>query len=491
MSEKDLIKRAREIQRELNTEREEMGQIGLKIEDYEQRGRYIYYLKSGSRIRSKDIFSSYDSQIQEINLYIHLPFCTHRCTYCCCYNVGIQPETVVAEYISLLQKELELLIESPPFKDTAVRYIYFGGGTPTCLSAKQLSGLIGYLKSRLNVLPEASFTCETSPERIVGSAGKERLHALLENGVKRLSIGVQSFDDSILRLVGRRHGSETAISAYRNACEAGFTNTNIDLIFGLPGQTLEKWERDLEIITDLNPGWVSVYRLRFENPIIHTTFMKEPHLFPDREIVLLMNIMAIEQLTDQGYEQAQAPCTFLLPSKLEYVPRLGLGRATVGIGASAWSYVNGVKYTNFFDLKRYKMSIDKGRLPISFAGKYSKRQQIEREIVTMLKSSTGVNKSDFNSHFAIDIDRLFRERLQKLKKLGMIKDDGETYRLSKKGLLFSVEVFKQFYPQDYADRLKNVVYKNGFLKTFFLNKKYGRSVGAVSNIVKTIGGFTK
>jgi coproporphyrinogen III oxidase-like Fe-S oxidoreductase len=281
------------------------------------------------------------------------------------------------------------------------------------------------------------------------------------------------------------------MSAYRNAHEAGFINTNIDLMYGLPGQTPESWESDMQTATELNPGWVSVYRLFFENPEIHETYIREPDLFPDDETVLLMNIMAIEKLTDLGYKQSQAPSTFLLPSKSDFDPLITLGSKTLGLGVSAWSCLNGVRYYNVHDLNKYTMCINKGSLPISFAGKYSKRQQIEREIVFMLRSQDGVNKRDFNTGFGIDMDTLFSEPLQKLRKSGMIEDDGGTYRLSKKGLLFCAEVFKEFYSQDFVDRFKNVIYSKKHLKNLFLNKKYTKSVEAISNIVKTMAGSTK
>ncbi len=491
MSESNLIERAREIRRQLNTELKELQQLGLGIEDYEQRGRYIYFFKSGSRIKSKDVFSSHISDVQEINLYVHIPFCINRCTFCCCFSIGKQPEAIVEEYINTLKKEVELLVRTSRFENAAIRYIYFGGGTPTYLSAKQLEDLIRFLKSRLNILPDAGFTCETSPETTVGSAGKERLQALLENGVNRLSMGIQSFDDNILKLIGRKHGAKTAISAYRNSSEAGFTNMNIDLMFGLPEQTLEKWEADLKIATDLNPGWISSYRLRIENLKMHGAFVREADLFPDKETVLLMNIMSIEKLTDSGYQQAQAPHTFLLPSKVQFTPRHHLGEEELGLGVSARSYLDGVRYENFHNLKRYMVSVDEGQLAISFAGKYSKRQQMERETVMMFRGPKGVNRGDFSTRFGLDADRVFGERLQRLKKAGMITDDGETLRLSKKGLLFAVEVLKQFYSQDAVSRFKNMIYNNEWLKGLFLDKKYSRSGEVIANIVKTVAGYAK
>jgi oxygen-independent coproporphyrinogen-3 oxidase len=318
------------------------------------------------------------------------------------------------------------------------------------------------------------------------------MQVLIESGVNRLSIGVQSFDDRILGVIGRKHSAKTAISAYQNACEAGFPNINIDIMFGLPLQTPEKWETDLEILTDLSPGYASVYRLRQENPNLHKTYMKEPQLFPDRETVFLMNIMAVEELTDGGYQQSEAPSTFLLPSKSSYhSPYHGFCAEELGIGAGAWSYFSGVRYHNYHDLERYMMCVNKGSLPISFAGRYSKRQQIERETIRMLRTPEGVNKSDFNARFGIAIEKLFDEPLQKLTRSGFIMDDGRSYKLSYKGLLFTVEVFKQFYSHDPVTRLKDVIYSNKFLKHCFLKKRWSRSVEGITRVAKTVTGYMR
>ena len=492
MPEKDLIERARNIQEQWKAEASESQRLGLTIQDYEQQGKYIYYFKNGSPVAPKTVFSSHISRVPEINLYVHIPFCTGRCTFCCCYSVGNHPESTVDAYVNSLKKELGLLVTTSRFDHSAIRYIYFGGGTPTCLSAGQIGDLIGTLRRRLNVLPNANFTCEASPETIVGSAGKEKLKTLLENGVTRLSIGIQSFDDGILKRIGRSHSSETAMAAYENASAAGFRNINVDLMFGLPGQTLDTWKEDLQIVTALQPGWVSFYRLRTEeNPRIYEAYTKSAGLFPDKETTLLMNIMAVEKAADSGYTPANAPHTFVLRSKLDYASRHFLGEEELGLGASARSYLDGVRYYNIHDLKKYRMSVDKGRLPISFAGKYSKRQQIERAAVLMLRSSRGVVRADFETAFGIDLEELFGEPLRKLRITGMITDDGETIRLTRKGVVLAVVAFKQLYSVDLVDRLRDMIFDNRFLKRFFLRTRFRKPVEAMANLVKTWAGSSR
>jgi coproporphyrinogen III oxidase-like Fe-S oxidoreductase len=133
MFEKNLIERARGIQRALKTELKGSHQSVLKIEDYEQPDKYIYYLKDGSPIKPKDVFSSYISGVREMNLYVHIPFCTHRCTFCCCFSVGRQPQSIVEEYVNALKKELDLLIKTSRFKNAVVRYIFLVAEPPLVL----------------------------------------------------------------------------------------------------------------------------------------------------------------------------------------------------------------------------------------------------------------------------------------------------------------------------------------------------------------------
>jgi oxygen-independent coproporphyrinogen-3 oxidase len=228
-----------------------------------------------------------------------------------------------------------------------------------------------------------------------------------------------------------------------------------------------------------------------ENPRIYEAYTKAKGLFPDKETTLLMNIMAVEKAADSGYTPANAPHTFILRSQLDYASRHFLGEEELGIGASARSYLDGIRYYNVHDLKKYGMSVNKGQLPISFAGKYSKRQQVERAAVLMLRSSRGVARADFRTAFGIDFEKQFGEPLQKLKGTGMITDDGETLRLSRKGVVFAAEAFKQLYSIDPVDRLRDVVFSNRFLKRFFLRTRFRKTAEAMANLVKTWAGSSK
>jgi oxygen-independent coproporphyrinogen-3 oxidase len=472
MSDNNLIKKAEKIRKKLNIDIKQLHKLGLKIEEGESRNKYRINSVAGSPIKLRHLFSSHRSKVQKINLYVHLPFCVYKCTFCGFYSLTEQSKTIIDRYISALKKELELLLKTFSLEDAIVTSIYFGGGTPTYLSAKQLKELIVYLRSKLNIIPNVNFTCEANPENLVGSAGEDKVQTLLENGVNRLSIGIQTFDNGILKLIGRGCSSQTAISAYNNAYEAGFRNINIDLMFGLPNQTLKKWEHDLDMIASLRPGWADLYQLSIQGPVIHRTFTEKFNRFPNEEIILLMKIMAFEKLTELGYKQIHAPDRFVLPSKYKHTPPLP--REILGLGASARSDFNGVRYNNYPDLKRYNMMlVNKGQLPISFATKHSKRQLIERETIFKLRQS-GLDRRDFKAEFGIDVENVFGDVLQKLEKLEMITKDGDLIKLSYKGMLFADEVFKQFSSRAYFERFKTMLLNKNILKMLYLKKRYSK-----------------
>ncbi|MDF1551814.1 MAG: coproporphyrinogen-III oxidase family protein [Deferrisomatales bacterium] len=491
MPEKNLIERAGEIQRRLTDEVKSSQGFGSAIDDFDQRIRYVYYVKSGSRVGTKEIHGVHTRDIHEMELYVHVPFCRKRCTYCCYFSIAEPPDAIVASYVTSLKRELELLRGTSRFENAVVKHIYLGGGTPTFLEARQLSDLIQSIRSSLTVLPTLNFTCEVSPESIVSTEGREKLQTLRENGVNRLSLGVQSFDDGVLELIGRGHTSKIALAAYRNACETGFSNINLDLMFGLPGQDLQSWERDLETATGLNPVWLSLSRLRFDNPAMDEMQRRRGAIFPDAETSFLMNIMAIEKVTKSGYQQAHAPGNFRRRCTKKFPPRHWLGQQTLAVGAGAWSYLNGVRYSNVRNLGRYAALVNEGRLPISSAWEYSELEQMEKETILMLRLPTGVNRREFDERFGVDIEQMFIGPWDRLREAGMITDDGETFRLSYKGLVFAVEVIKQFYSENLMDKCKNVVYHHPLLRRLFLRAKYTRWVEGLANLARAASGVSK
>lgn len=255
------------------------------------------------KIYSKDNLKS----SSEISLYLHLPFCTGKCLYCAYVTLPNQPKKFVDVYLDTVEKEINLLLQYPNFQGVPVNSIYIGGGTPTYLSADQLERALKLLKTKFNIKKGAEITIEVGPETLVGKQGEKKLRTLLQNGVNRLSIGFQTFDDDILTLIWRRHNSKQAASVYKLARKVGFKNINIDLIPGLPDQTLKIWKNDLIQISKLNPESITCYPLSIkQNAAIWQMYQKEQQRFPSRESVILMQIMAQVFFSKLGYSEMPA-----------------------------------------------------------------------------------------------------------------------------------------------------------------------------------------
>jgi oxygen-independent coproporphyrinogen-3 oxidase len=376
----------------------------------------------------------------KITLYVHFPFCLRKCPYCCYYSSGRQPNTIVDKYIDALQKELELLLKNTNFGEAKIGYIYFGGGTPTYLNPHQLNRIINFLREKLNIDNLVGFTCEGSPETIIGKEGEKKLNILLENGVNRLSIGVQSFNDNLLKVIGRAHTSRDAILAYNRARDVGFEDINIDLMFGIPKQTPKKWENDLTLTTKLLPNSVDLFILDIKGTRMEAIFRKEPKSFPPEETNLLMNIMAVEHFTKFGYK-FKDPKFLYLPLKQNNFPLHLITTPVIGLGASAFTDLGNLWYCNQREL--YENFLKLSRLPVVFHTKLSKRELMEKEVILKLRYF-GLKKREFKSKFGIEIENVFGEVLEKLRNLDLIVEDGKVIKLSYLGNLFVFNTFNLF-----------------------------------------------
>lgn len=406
-------------------------------------------------ISHEKIFSSLDgNDNNELAVYVHIPFCTGKCIYCQYKTYANIPYDKVNKYLCAVKKELGLLMDFAQIKSRKISSLYFGGGTPTYLTTRQMNDFIKYFINKLNITSNAEITCEASPETITGSEGKEKLKTLHNNGVNRLSFGVQSFDNEILKLCGRRHNRKTAISAFKNAKEIGFENINIDLIPGLPDQTLKGWERELKILAELKPPSVTMYPLTIKkHAIIYNMFKREPNRFPNNGMILLMNIMAVELLKELGYKQKPAWWYITSP---KYIYRQQIHKwkkmgEQIALGVSSYSYFNNYQYRNYNDLKDYINIIQSNRLPIERGQRLSKIEQMRRFMIFGIKA--GINKKEFKNKFGVDLEEVFYKTLNRLERLELINNNRNSVNLTYKGYLFADEVSKDFFSQRIKKKL--------------------------------------
>lgn len=370
-----------------------------------------------------------------IGLYVHLPFCQHKCDYCYYLSYIAQPAAVVDRYLDSLVGEMELLGAQPGVAGRPVSFVYFGGGTPSVLSPRQLRRLVGGLRS---VLPWDS-AGEVSYECAPRSVREGFLSALRESGVTRLSMGVQSFDDGLLKLNGRVHLSEDVERAYGQIRRVGFGSVNLDLMCGLMGETEEKWRNSVHRAIALAPESVTIYQ---------TEIPYNTQLYRDLEAGVLPAVPAtwevkrerlaygFEALEAAGYTVVSAYNAVRDPKRQRflYQDRLWRGDDMLGLGVASFGYFDGVHYQNETRLESYEEVVERGGIPAKRAYELAVEERVVREFILQLKLGE-VAAQPFYSRYAVDILRVFERPLQELEREGFLVCDPQGVRLTRAGLL--------------------------------------------------------
>lgn len=371
--------------------------------------------------------------------YLHIPFCEHICHYCDFNKVFLKGQPV-DEYLLAMEKEIKLTFaEVPPPKKFSS--IFVGGGTPTSLTVSQLDKLCEIITNNLSFDAQTEFTFEANP----GDLSKEKFQILKNAGVNRLSFGVQTFNNELLKKIGRTHRAQDVLQTIQLARETGFENISIDLIYSLPDQTMEDFTETLKAAFALNLPHYSGYSLIIEpKTVFYNLFTrgKLPTVSEDIEAKMYETLM--EQMEKHGYQQYEIS-NF---SKPGYESRHNLtywnNEPYFGFGAGAHCYVEGYRRSNFGPLKKYMEPLSENVLPIMEKHLVTKNESIEEEMFLGLRKQNGVSLSKFLSKFNEDLCQLFKEELNKLQKQGLIEINRDAVRLTKRGKLLGNEVFQSF-----------------------------------------------
>lgn len=386
----------------------------------------------------------------DYTLYFHIPFCTGRCLYCGFATYANRPKSIGDRYVEALKSEIRIARDFDSVSEAKVKSLYMGGGTPTYLSTEQLGNLLEAINDNFDIRKGTEFTVESSPETL----SEEKLNCLLDSGVNRLSIGVQTFNDEILKLLLRRHDSEQAVSSFYLARDAGFDNINIDIIRALPDMTPEKLMDDLETIEMLMPESVSGYHLVIKpKALIKNLYMRERHRFPDEEGTMLMHLMLVQRLKSLGYRQN--PIDWFYQGSHVYEQQIQKWEDMINslsFGPSAYSYVNNVQYYNEPDLNDYIRAVNGGELPVKGGQRLSDYERIHRKFVFGMK--THLDKELFRAQFG-GIPGRIRRRLDRYEELGLIQEDDRHIRLTEKGMLIADEICTKFYSPRIAGELSS------------------------------------
>lgn len=372
-------------------------------------------------------------------MYIHIPFCHQICHYCD-FNKVFFKDQPVDEYIESIGKELEIMKqEGLSFKQ--IKTVFLGGGTPTSLSEKQLDRLLAIINEYVDVSSLKEFSTEANPDEL--TYGKMRV--LKNGGVNRLSIGVQSFDAQLLKAIGRTHGPDDVVTVINDARRANFDNISIDLIYGLPNQTIEQWTDTLQKATDLDLKHYSGYSLIVEPKTVFYNLQNKGKLpLPGEDIETEMFEMLIQHMSDHGRERYEVS-NFAVPGFESEHNLLYWDNATyAGIGAGAHGYIGDTRYSNIGPLKRYMEKIDEGERPTQQTHIVTKQEAMEEEMFLGLRKTKGVSISLFNEKFNQTLDDVYGETIQSLIQKDYVEQVGDKIKLTEFGLLRGNDVFQQF-----------------------------------------------
>lgn len=373
-------------------------------------------------------------------IYIHVPFCRSRCSYCD-FATGAFEAALAESYVGALAREIESFDFDGALKE--VDTIYFGGGTPSLLTPVQVSRVLDAVRRRFDVDARAEVTLEMNP----GTVTPERLRALRERGVNRASFGAQTFDDRELKRLGRTHTADDTRRTFRELRAAGFDNISFDLIAGLPRQTLRAWERNLEEALALKPEHLSLYLLEVhEGTPLGEQIRQGRYPVPDPDLAAEMYRLLVERARAAGYEQYEIS-NFCLPGfESRHNMKYWTGAPFYGFGNSAHSFDGRrLRWANERDARAYvKLLEEKGDAVVMREELDERGAGAEALFLGLRLLSKGVDLVEHHTRYSLDVRADYAADLARFDEAGLIELDGDVLRLTPAGALLSNEVFAAF-----------------------------------------------
>ncbi|MED1143799.1 radical SAM family heme chaperone HemW [Bacillus paralicheniformis] len=371
--------------------------------------------------------------------YIHIPFCEHICHYCDFNKFFIQSQPV-DEYLRSLEKEMANSMEAAGHPE--LKTIFIGGGTPTSLSEAQLERLLDSIHRVLKPSESlAEFAVEANPDDL----SAEKLEVLKAAGVDRLSFGVQTFEDELLKKIGRVHEQKDVLVSFERARNAGFDNISLDLMFGLPGQSIGHFASSLDTALALGAEHYSVYSLIVEPKTVFYNLMKKGRLhLPPQDQEAEMYELVMRKMEEAGIGQYEISNY----AKKGYESKHNLtywnNEEYFGLGAGAHGYINGERTVNAGPVKHYIDLIEQSGFPYKEKHRVTKNEQIEEEMFLGLRKTAGVDKEHFFQKYGRTVDDLFPKVLRSLEETGLIVNTSNNVFLTHNGKLLGNEVFQAF-----------------------------------------------
>ena len=372
-------------------------------------------------------------QAKPSSAYVHIPFCTQICYYCDFSKVFIKNQPVDAYLEHLIQ-------ETRSYEIGKLRTLYIGGGTPTALSAQQLAYLLTELPKVMDLSEVEEFTIEANP----GDLDTDKIAVLKDSQVNRVSLGVQTFDNKMLKKIGRSHQEQDIYDNIRYLKQAGFDNISIDLIYALPGQTMDQVKENVAKAIDLDIPHMSLYSLILENHTVFMNRMRRGKLpLPKEELEAEMFEYIIEELEKAGFEHYEIS-NFSKPGFESKHNLVYWDNAEYyGLGAGASGYVNGIRYKNNGPIRHYLEAVEAGKARIT-EEHLTLEEKMEEELFLGLRKKTGVSKARFEEKFGVSFDQRYGQVVASLTEQGLLVPDDKQVRMTKRGLFLGDTVAEKF-----------------------------------------------
>ncbi len=395
---------------------------------------------------------------ESIGVYIHIPFCKSKCYYCD-FNSYSGREHLAGSYFNALKSEI--ISRSDMIGNRQVSSIFIGGGTPSLVGPEYIRALMKVCSKHLNTNNCAEISMESNP----GTLSYESLRQYREMGINRLSIGLQAWQDSLLKSIGRIHSRQQFIDNLEAAVEAGFDNINVDLIFGLPGQTLEDWVETIEGIAALSNNMsphsimhLSCYSLIIEEGTVLGDRLEAGALVPaEDELDRRMYHFAVETLGKKGYKHYEISNFAYTGYECKHNLIYWKAKEYVGFGAGAHSYLDGVRFSNVSGIEEYieasKTTAGGGNMSNLYVDKHviDKNESMSEFMLLGFRLTDGISSAEFKERFGESLEETYGDKLHKLVSKGLILSnencmsrDNVTYKLTRRGLDLANSVFIEF-----------------------------------------------
>jgi oxygen-independent coproporphyrinogen-3 oxidase len=390
-----------------------------------------------------------------LGLYLHIPFCRKRCKFCYFRVYTDKDARDIGAYLDALAAEVEIYAQKPAIAGRPLRFVYFGGGTPSYISVRQLEGLVSRVQAAMPWAGAEEITFECEP----GTLTRSKLEAIRGIGVTRLSLGIENFDDAILRENGRAHVSTEIYRVLPWIRELAFDQLNIDLIAGMVGETWETWRETVRKTLEIEPDSVTIYQMElpyntvYSQDLLGGSFSQPLADWPTKRA---WQDYAFAELAAAGYVLSSA-YTMVRPkgasSSFVYRDSVWHGSDMVGTGVASFSHVSGVHFQNVAGWGEYLATIAQGRLPLGRGLATTGRERLTREMILQLKLGT-LRTAYFREKFGVDVLAEFAPAWQRLEEEEMLRVEGDKVELTRSGLL----QVDRLLPSFYEDRYRNARY---------------------------------